>query len=217
MSEFEKKYLESAQRRFAEHIEKTPEYVVQQIHRDDDIVKLWRCGKPQSSTYMFYICSAPNCLMVYGDMGEYMWQYMRQRHYDMLPFIRGAIGSLSYFSEKVPNGIKIKDDQPELVEEWFATVKQERIDYGEEWTDKKEEALSELRDTWSCNEDVTQFKWALYDSDLYNDYEDVPRTEFYTFHYLWTIEGLKWFIKQLDEGKVLPYVEQEKEAKTDDT
>jgi hypothetical protein len=201
MSDFKKNYLESAQRRFAEYIEKTPEYIVQQIHRDDDIVKIWRCGKPTSSTYMFYICSAPNCLMVYGDMGEYMWQ----RHYDMIPFIRGSVGSLDYFSEKVPNGIKIKADYRELVEEWFETVKQERIDYGSEWGEKEDEALAELRDTWNCYEDVDQFKWALQDSDLFHDYEDMPRTEFYTFHYLWTIAGLKWFIQQLDEGKVLTY------------
>lgn len=211
MSEFEKKYLKSAQDRFAAHIEKTPDYVVKQMHRDGDTVQLWRCGKPNSSSYAFYICSAPHCLMVYGDMGEYMWQ----RHPDMIPFIRGSIGSLDYFSEKVPRDIQIKTDYRELVEEWFATVKQERIDCGYDWGEKEEQALAQLRDEWNSYEEVQQFKWALFESDLYNDYEDVPRTEYYTFHYLWTIEALKWFIKQLDEGKVIPYGEQEeKEARS---
>ena len=206
MSKFEKRFRKDAEARFASHIEKNPEYVVQQLHRDDDIVKLWRCGKPQSSTYMFYLCSAPNCLMVYGDMGEYMWQ----RHYDMIPFIRGSVHSLDYFSEKVPRGIKIRTDYLELVDEWFDEVKQSRIDYGEDWTEEHDEELSELKDVWNSYQDVSEFKTALYSSKLYRDYEDVPRTEFYTFQYLWIVEALKWFITQLDEGKVLPYAEKEK-------
>jgi len=191
--------------RFADWIARTPEYVVQQIHRDGDIVKLWRCGKPQSSTCMCYVCSAPNCLMVYGDMGECMWQ----RHYDMIPFIRGSVHSTSYFAEKVPREINIQDEYPELVEEWFAEVKQERIDGGYDWTEEHDEELQNIRDEWENYGIVADFHKAHYESKLFRDCEDHVTTKYYSFHYLWKTELLAWFIQQLDAGKVLPYVEPE--------
>jgi len=179
-------------------------YCVTQLHGDDDTVKLWRCGKPQSSTYMFYVCSAPNCLMVYGDVGEFMWQ----RHYDMIPFIRGAIESLDYFSEKVPRGIEIKTEYEELVEEWALTIKEERALSGHDWDDSCDTALAEIMDAYAIYGSVHDFQSALFDSKLCTDYEDMPDLQHYTYSYLWVIEGLKWFIKELDASNVVkPAVE----------
>ena len=206
MSDFREKLLKRAQSQSANTF-KDPEFVVQQLHRDDDVVKLWRCGKPQSSVYSFYICSSLHCLMVYGDMGECMWQ----RHPDMIPFIRGSAKSLDYFSEKVPRNIEIKQEYNELVQEWFAEVKQEYIDRGSEWDDECQQALDDIKERYGWYEDINHFRTALYESCLYNDFEDMPSLRYYTYHYLWIVEGLKWFITELDGGKVLPYVEEEKE------
>lgn len=203
MANFTQKFLDNAKKRFAEHIEANPEYVVQQLHRDGDVVKLWRCGKPESSTCAFWICSSVHCLMVYGDMGECMWQRLP----DMIPFTRSSINSLSYFSEKVPRDVKIKTDYRELVEEWLDEVKTDRIESGAYWGDEEDDALQELREHWWYFGDVNLFKSQLFDSKLYTDCDDMPNTEFYTFHYLWIIEGLKWFIQQIDGGHVLPYQE----------
>lgn len=203
MGDFRQKHLDEVKERFAGHISKYPDFAVKQLHRDNDVVKLWRCGRPGSSNCEFYVCSSIGCLMVYGDMGEYMWQ----RHRDMIPFIRGSIGSLNYFSEKVPSGIEIKTGHPELVDEWFEDVKADRIEYGDDWGDNEDEALEELKEFWEYNGNVDAFLWQYADSVLNTDCEDFPKVEFYTFHYLWIIEGLKWFIQQLDGGNVLPYQE----------
>lgn len=203
MADFEQEFLKDVKERFARHIETNPEYIVQQMSRDDDVVKLWRCGRPGLSVCAFYICSAPHCLMVYGDMGEFMWERLP----DMIPFIRSSVHSLNYFSEKVPRDIKIKEDCNELVEEWFRDIKQEHAEAGREWGDEEDEALEEIREHWGYFGDVNLFKSQLFDSKLYTDCDDMPNTEFYTFHYLWIIEGLKWFIQQLDGGHVLPYCE----------
>lgn len=203
MGDFRQEHLNDVKERFANHIANNPEYVVQQMHRDDDVVKLWRCGKPQSSTCSFYICSSIGCLMVYGDMGEFMWERCR----DMIPFVRGSIHSLNYFSEKVPHGIEIKEECSELIEEWFSEIKQEWVENGSEWGSEEEDALEELRESWDTWQDVGRFMQEFFDSVFYNDCESFPNTKFYTFQYLWIIEGLKWFIEQLDGGKVLPYQE----------
>lgn len=205
MKDFRKQIEKGAQERFQHLIDKNPDYVVQQLHRDDDTVKLWRCGRPQSSTYMTYICSSPNCLMMYGDMGECMWQ----RHYDMIPFIRGSVESLDYFSEKVPTDLRdsIKTDHRELIEEWFATVKDEYISQGREWGKEEDKALEEVRSAYANYECVHDLQTAVAESVLYHDVDDIPNFKYYDFCYLWKIEALKWFIKKLDAGEILPYRE----------
>ena len=209
VGDFRASVIKNAKERFENHIKNTPEYVVQQEHRDGDVVQLWRCGKPHSSTYAFYICNSLNCLAVYGDMGEYIWR----RHRNMIPFIRGSIHSLGYFSEKVSSDIRHEVEYRELVEEWMNEIKGHRVEHGYDWGEKEAKELANLREDWSYHEEVERF-WV--DVQTYpllcSDFEDLPKTKYYSFHYLWTIEALKWFIKQLDDGKVLPYVEEEKNA-----
>lgn len=176
------------------------EHVVQQCHRDGDVVKLWRCGRPQSSVFMFYVCSAPHCLMTYGDMGECMWC----RDPEMIPFVRGSIDSVGYFAEKVPASIVIREYKKELVTEWLDTVKDEWIEQGSGWSDEQEQALSGLRDEWSWHEDFDGFRRAIWESELYVDSECMPDLRGFTYRYLWICEGLKWFVGKLDAGEVLP-------------
>jgi len=204
--DFRRELREQARDHFAAHIARTPEYVVQQVHRDGDIVKCWRCGKPTSSTYMVYVCSAPNCLMVWGDMGECMWQ----RHYDMIPFLRGSGENLDYFASKAVSDCEVKIGYKELIEEWFTEVKQNDLDAGYDWGEEEDKALADLKDDWRLSETIEQFMWEFHSSPLCRDMDSYPTVTYYTYHYLWRMELLNWFIKQLDEGKVLPYVERDK-------
>jgi hypothetical protein len=75
-------------------IERAPknlaEHVVTQRHNDGDAGRLWRCAKPQSSSYAFTIYAPPGWLIFTGDMGESMWS----REYDMIEFARKSINSL---------------------------------------------------------------------------------------------------------------------------
>lgn len=143
--------------------------------------------------------------MVYGDMGECMWQ----RHYDMIPFIRGSIRSVGYFAEKVPQGIDIMEEYPELIEEWFSEIKAQQINSGYEWTEEHDEELQTIRDAWDSYGDPKDFHKAHYESKLFRDCEDHVNSRYYSHRYLWKTELLAWFIQQLDTGKVLPYAEPE--------
>ena len=171
-------------------------HVLEQLHLDGDVARVWRCGRPKSSVYCFWVCASPHCLTVYGDMGEFMWM----RHPDMIPFIRGSIESLSYFSEKSPATIKIREPYTGLIDEWFEEVKDRWIAGGSEWTDAEDDELNGIRNEYENYGDPADFRRAVYESDLCSDAEDVPNIEYYSFHYLWVIEGLKWFIKTLDAG-----------------
>lgn len=173
-------------------------FVVQQKSGDDDVVKLWRCGNPNSVINSFWVCSAPGCLIVYGDRGDYMWQ----RCPDMISFVRGSIGSLSYFSEKVPSDIKIKEDKHELIQCWIDTAKDEWIENGSEWTDEQE---GELEHISMYIDEPQRFISEFFESSFYVDCESFPAIDFYNHNYLWVIEGLKWFIKELDTGKVIKH------------
>lgn len=197
-SDFRERFHQDVKNRFVNDVN---DHVVQQLHRDGDVVKLWRCGKPESSVYMFCVCSAPNCLIVYGDMGECMWQ----RHYDMIPFVRGSAESLSYFSEKVPADLhdSILEYKSELAMEWFEGIREEWIECGGEWGDEHEIALQDCQDAFDDDRDsFRNLENAIADSIFYSDCDDMPNLRWYTHHYLWIVEGLKWFVEKLDANEV---------------
>lgn len=173
-------------------------HVVTQLHRDGDTVRLWRCGSEKTVIHHFYICCPPGWMMVYGDMGEYQWS----RTVDMVEFARGSIGSLDYFSEKIAQNCTIKSNNPDLVDEWLDSIREESLEGGRGWTEQHDSALNELKDQWEHSGDVRAFQDAVYVSPIYRDYEDMPNIKTYTYPYLWVVEGINWFISQLDAGNV---------------
>lgn len=193
---FRERFQQRVKREFAEQ---TTSHVVQQLHRDGDTVRLWRCTHPASCIHRFYICCPPGWLIVYGDMGECMWS----RTEDMIEFARQSIHSLGYFSEKASRESRVTEFAPELVEEWAAELPAEFAESGREWTETLADELEGI--VAEADENGRQaFELALLRSDLYTDFEDVPTTDFYTYRYLWIVEGIKWFIGRLDAGEVQP-------------
>jgi len=178
------------------------DHVITQRHRDGDPGRLWRCAKPGTNNLSFTVHAPPGWLMITGDMGECMWS----RHYDMLPFIRGSIGSLEYFSEKASRDCVIREKRTELAEEWV-----EEQESGEEWedyhgepmTEEDKEKIQEIREAYEEYNSVEALQNAAYESGLYDSCSYLPSCEFYSFHYLWKIEALKWFIAKLDAGEFI--------------
>ena len=169
---------------------------IRQRHRDGDVVRLWRCDNNGSSFYHFTICAPPGWLIMYGDMGECMWS----RVPDMIDFARNSIKSLDYFSKKASNDCKIEEDRAELITEFLEDFEKDFEDnHGEPLTDEQREEFNELRDGFD-DTDVISFQSAFYHSSFCQDGESVPSAKCYTFHYLWKIEALKWFIAKLDAG-----------------
>ena len=173
-------------------------HTIQQLHKEGDAGRIWRCTNNGSSVYGFTVLAPPGWLIMTGDMGECMWS----RHRDMLPFIRGSIGSLSYFSEKVPREVKIMDEYTELATEWLEEAQSEYEErHAEPMTDEELEQLADIQSSYETYGDPSDLRRAIYESPLYNgDTSSVPSLQYYTYQYLWKIEALKWFIDRIDSG-----------------
>lgn len=200
MSDFRKQLLEQAKKSAEKNLKN---HRVRQRHRDGDTVRLWRCDNNGSSVCHFTVCAPPGWLIVYGDMGECMWS----RTPDMIQFAKQSINSLDYFSEKVSPDCKIREPRDELAEEWLSTIRREWKDRGRKWTKEHSAALKSIREDFDNYGLVEDFRKAVYESTLCNDCDDLPDLECYTYHYLWKIEALKWFLAKLDAGDVVvdPY------------
>jgi hypothetical protein len=200
MSDFRKQLLEQAKKSAEQNLKN---HRVRQRHRDGDTVRLWRCDNNGSSVYHFTVCAPPGWLIVYGDMGECMWS----RTPDMIQFARESINSLGYFSEKVSRDCKIRELRSELAEEWFSTIRDEWKQCGRKWTKEHSAALKSIRHEFDNYGLLEDFRKAIYESILCSDSDDLPDLECYTYHYLWKIEALKWFLAKLDAGEVVvdPY------------
>ncbi len=174
------------------------DHVVTQRHRDGDPGRFWRCAKPGTVNLAFTVYAPPGWLMITGDMGECMWS----RHYDMLPFVRGSIKDLHYFSEKASKDCVIREKRTELAEEWLASQPMEWKEYHGEPMDKEQRAkLKEIRDEFEEYRSIDRLQTAIYDSQMFDSPSYIPSCEFYSFQYLWKIEALKWFIAKLDAGE----------------
>jgi len=200
MSDFHKQLLEQAQKSAKENLKN---HRVRQRHRDGDIVRLWRCDNDGSSVYHFSVCAPPGWLIVYGDMGECMWS----RTPDMIGFARKSINDLHYFSQKISSDCRIKEVRKELIDEWFASVRQQWKECGRKWTKNHSAALKAIRDAYDDYGDPHDFQKEIYESILCTDHDDMPKLECYTYGYLWKVEALKWFLAKLDAGEVVvdPY------------
>jgi len=180
------------------------EHVIEKKSSPSDYAQVWMCSRPNSGIFRFYVCSLPGFLFVYGDLGEFVWR----RCEDMLYWAESAIGSLDYFSEKVPDTIVIREEKPELIEEWFKEFPEEWSEYNElTWGETQQEKLDDIRNTWENYGIAEDFKAALYESDFCRDHEGIPETEWYTYHYLWIIEGLKWFLPRVGSNDGLKFFE----------
>src|SRR5690348_17164327 len=92
---------------FAEH--KLTERLNQGMFRS------WRCCRPGSWTYGFDVTTTPGYLFVTGDIGD----LIVGRTGDMIAWSRSAIGSISYFAEKVPSSIDTKEWSSDRAREWI--------------------------------------------------------------------------------------------------
>jgi hypothetical protein len=171
-------------------------HTIQQLHNDGDPGRVWKCTNNGSSVYAFTVLAPPGWLIVTGDMGECMWS----RHTDMLHFIRSSIESFSYFSEKASKDCKILETHGELAGEWLAKVQDEwEANHNRTMTDEEIDHLQDIRDAYGNYGEVSDLQRAIYESPLYNG-DGIPSCQYYTYHYLWKIEALKWFVDRLDTG-----------------
>jgi hypothetical protein len=162
-----------------------PEYVIELVDAGSETF-VWRCGT-QSSIYSFHVVSAPGSLIVYGDMGEFIW--MRTR--DMLRFLC-CTDDLDYFAGKCKVGTSCY--HPELVEEWLAEIKNY---IGEDWDGDLEDEWVEASESFE-NYGVEEFIHTLYAGSLGEYVDSIDFTfKYYSYHYLWIWYALRWFVSNL--------------------
>ena len=155
----------------------------------DGVFRSWRCGRPNSGVYAFYITTTPGCLIVTGDIGD----LIVERMYDMLPWCRGSVDSIDYFAGKVPSSIPTRSFSDEKLEEW---VREQIAD-----PDTEHEHRELLEDSL----DQLHYDGPDYWYREFNDiYGDPPNWTEFNSNFLWCREAVKWFVNNHDEPEVTP-------------
>lgn len=209
-----KKLREQASACFLNQLVSDRDYKVRQVHYGNhDVCKVWRCGSRRQA-YHFFVTALPGTLMVHGDMGTYVWS----RVYDMIEFAQQSIDDLSYFTSKLVVPASVVEWQDELIHNWlYVGIQQREAELQLPWDDSSETALSELkciwRETGDAEEMVRHYLHSVTFSSL--DYDPSSSLKYYSYHYLWSIEALKWFLSRLRVGDVVPPVLPDEQACTE--
>lgn len=160
-------------------------------------VDAWLCRRPDTNVYWFRVIIAQNLITLAGDIDGIM---VVPYTHDALGWMRGALGSIAYFAEKVPANINITEFDKELVVRALADDK-ERLeqadadDKAEDWWREQVADLAELLDRdFECEHD---FNEAYHSSSLYSD--DLPAVTGLSTGFYWTLEALRWFCGQRPE------------------
>lgn len=211
VAEIRQKLRDRAKVDFMGRVGEGTEYKVSQLHYGrSDVCKLWRCGTKRAA-YHFLVLSFPGTLMVQGDMGTYVWS----REYDMISFANEAVNDLDYFSGKLVVPVTAVEQVDELVESWLRTgIKSAVAEAGFQWDKAADDTLKELRAVWRETNDIDSMLRHYMQSESFGPLgpESFPSLSYYSYRYLWSVEGLKWFLSQLRSGNVEIAAEMDEET-----
>ena len=170
---------------------------------NDGVFRSWLCKRPGTGIYAFRVTTWPGHLAVTGDIGE----LIVARLHDMLKWVPGAIDSIQYFAEKVPQAIPTR--------EYDADVAREAVQHEIELARESEmEAQAHALEDFLVNqswhfEDASCFYRGLQDIDGYV-MDDPPDTRNWTSNFLWCREAIRWLMVRLELVK--PYEEKRQAA-----
>ena len=155
------------------------------------LYRSWRCGAPDCGNHHFYVTTTPGRIMVYGDNVTMIWE----RNEDIIPWARGSINSIEYFSSKVPQEISTHEWDADIAREWLIEQLREK-NHEDEPDSERIKLLKELYSELHDEATEHSFGAALYQSGV-NDGCDWPDFTNYTSNFLWCREDLKWFLANL--------------------
>lgn len=170
------------------------------VKHSSGLYRHWRCQKPGTWVCGFDIVTWPGSLCFTGDMGEYLFQ----RTDDMVAFMARSARSTSYAAEKcVAHDGRLR----EFAEEVFFQALADRLNEARENessgfneakdTREIEERVQEIRDNFDADQSPETAYRAMYESGLW-DSAELPRCEYYTYHFLWCLEAIKWFCDRVE-------------------
>lgn len=161
---------------------------------ESDKISLYHCGTPGTNNCSFRIIIAPDCITVYGDIGDGMvW---RPGTNYMLGWIRGAISSPDYVIEKMPANCKREEFSEERARSQWAYLKECYADNEEKLALLTDDRLDEIVEG---DEGQPQEQWLAF---MYEELEDDDPSLVmdWTSEVYWTIEALKKFVQLYNQA-----------------
>lgn len=150
-------------------------------------VGLWRCAKPKSTYYFFYVSVTPGRVFVYGDIEGTVIQASYGKVGDIVAWIRGAHSD--YLLSKVPTNYQSKrfyvgDALAYVRERWDARAIEEA-------------SADELMDGLCSGEldSAHPFCMAVCEAGL--DPIDIPGCEEYAPDMFWAYHAIKWWAENV--------------------
>jgi len=185
-------------KRAKENMERdTADHEFVKLNTGTEDIRVYECGRPDSSIFRFTIVCTKGRLVVFGDMGTCIWE----RQEPMEPWFRGSVGSLDYLSEKVPRGCLVKEPDSELIPLWIEDAKADLIESGFGKDSERYQALDEVVDCYY--DDVKIFQLRVYESNYFDgDCDSLPDLNSYTYRYLWLVYAIEKCLNQFVPSEV---------------
>ena len=191
-----------------ERIENDLRHHVVTVMHSEGLYRHWRCAKTGTGLMRFDIITWPGSLCYTGDMGEYLFQ----RTPDMVAFMRGSCMSYEYAAEKC---LAHDGWMKEWSEESFREVLAERLKeaeddegmvtvhrHGKRVKESVQEHIDDIVSEYENYSSENDAMKAMYESGLW-DGADMPDCKELSFHFLWCLHAIKWFIGKIDAGEVV--------------
>lgn len=198
-----KRKTEDSVRNFAKHV------LTVVVDHGPDVFRHYRCHEPGTSNMHFNVYFFPGRMIVSGDIGFMAWE----RTFDMLIWARGAVDSIDYFAEKVPNEIETKEWDSEVGKAWVWEVFFEMVEnlVDEEGVDASNAVNAHKAQGWRDTRDELMRHldngYEIFISEVDNsDWSpskrggDWPELKQYTTSFLWCREAVKWLIRNLPDA-----------------
>lgn len=172
------------------------------VQCNTDDVFIVRCWDGKSGTYSFRAAEYGACLVVDGDMGEWMWK----REYPMFGWASGKTAmSDGYFHEKL---VACRpgfdwDFHEEGLQEW---LDDQVRDTSEEDMEAVLKEIEEIKTDWSLIEpgDERGYLQAVWESNtrFARDPEGFPRLKRYSYHFHWMQYAISWLANQVVDNEL---------------
>lgn len=159
---------------------------------------VWRCGRPNSSVWHFYVAILPHCIVVYGDIGEML---IRPGWNRGIGWLRGCLDdgksdSFQYMLSKVPSTHRQLVFMP-------GDVIEECLEYGNNPDNEAGEQVQKALDEWADRIGYNEYpreSWYAAASEADLDCEWYAGYNDYSSEMYWCSYALQWFIAEWVKG-----------------
>ncbi len=170
----------------------------------------WRCGRPGSSAYSFWVILCPGRVVFTGDTGDLI---LRVSTADPLEWLKTTLldgrDEIEYLLGKAPQDARERTWMPgtalEELRSWLKDRESDAPDR-EEWPEKHAKAMKKTRDEFKdvledlslADEDRAEDAWADACIKLgWEPCDGLPEATYWSMKMLCVYEGLRWFVHQL--------------------